>query len=61
MAVVDIAQSLLEDRPYRPAMSREKVISILRNNVDAGHIDPDLTELAITYIDELRDIVDKHP
>jgi HD-GYP domain-containing protein (c-di-GMP phosphodiesterase class II) len=41
-------------------MSREKVISILRNNVDAGHIDPDLTELAITYIDELRDIVDKH-
>lgn len=60
MAVVDIAQSLVEDRPYRPAMSREKVISILRNNVDAGHIDPDLTELAITYIDELRDIVDKH-
>lgn len=60
MAVTDITQSLLEDRPYRPRMSKDKVTTILRNNVEAGHIDPDLTELAIGHLDEITDIVDAY-
>lgn len=60
MAVADITQSLLEDRPYRPAMPLDKVAGILRNNVESGHIDPDLTELAITNLAEIKAIVDEH-
>lgn len=60
MAVADITQSLLEHRPYRPAMSKDKVTALLRNNVQAGHIDPELTELAIAHLDEIMAIVDKH-
>jgi len=60
MAVADIPQSLLEHRPYRPAMSKDKVTALLRNNVQAGHIDPELTELAIAHLDEIMAIVDKH-
>jgi HD-GYP domain-containing protein (c-di-GMP phosphodiesterase class II) len=60
MAVADITQSLLETRPYRPGMPKEKVAGILRNNVEAGHIDPDLTELAISHLDEIMSIVDRH-
>lgn len=60
MAVTDITQSLLEERPYRPPMPQDKVAQILRNNVEAGHIDPDLTELAIANLEEIKEIVDRH-
>ncbi|NLJ81355.1 MAG: hypothetical protein GX335_10060 [Firmicutes bacterium] len=53
MAVADITQSLLEDRPYRKGLSLPKVKEILVHNVQAGRIDPVLTELAL---DNLADI-----
>lgn len=57
MAVVDITQSLLEDRPYRGALSKEKVTQILRNNVEANHLDRELTDLTIAHLDEIVDLV----
>lgn len=59
MAVADIAQSLLEPRPYRPGMSKDKTTQILHNNVQAGHIDPELTDVAIAHLDEIIDLVNK--
>lgn len=57
MAVADITQSLLEDRPYRPALDQDKVTTILHNNVQAGHIDGELTDLAIAHLDQLRGLM----
>ena len=59
MAVADITESLLETRPYRKGMSKEKVRLILYNNVNAGHIDPDLTDLAVAHLDEIMEIVNR--
>lgn len=58
MAVADITQSLLETRPYREGMSKDKVIKILHNNVRAEHIDPNLTDLAIAYLDEIIELAE---
>lgn len=60
MAVADITQSLLEDRPYRPGLSPKKVVEILHNNVRPGHIDPTLTDLAIAHLDEIVELLDRH-
>ncbi len=57
MAVADITQSLFEARPYRKGMSRDKVTKILHNNVQAEHIDPDLTDLAIAHLNEIEELV----
>ena len=57
MAVADISQSLLEERPYRKAMSKDKVTNILYNNVQAGHIDPELTDLAIAHLDDIIELL----
>jgi cyclic di-GMP phosphodiesterase len=38
-AVVDMYDAMTTDRPYRPAMSKEKAIGILKEDVAAGKID----------------------
>jgi HD-GYP domain-containing protein (c-di-GMP phosphodiesterase class II) len=57
MAVADITASLLETRPYREGMSQDKVRQILHNNVNAGHIDAELTDVAIAHLDEIIELV----
>lgn len=57
MAIADITESLLETRPYRVGMSKNKAAKILQNNVTAGHIDPELTELTLAHLDEIAEIV----
>lgn len=57
MAVADITQSLLEERPYRPSLSIIQVTQILKNNVELGNIDPELTNLAIQYLPEIQRLV----
>ena len=59
MAVADITESLLEARPYRTNMSQDKVRQILYNNVKAGHIDSELTDLAVSYLDEITELVNR--
>lgn len=60
MAVADITQSLLETRPYRQGMSKTKVRQILQNNVLAGHIDPDITDVALAHLEQIMELV-HHP
>jgi HD-GYP domain-containing protein (c-di-GMP phosphodiesterase class II) len=59
MAVADITESLLESRPYREGMNQDKVRQILHNNVQAGHIDSELTDLAIAHLDDIMRIINK--
>jgi putative two-component system response regulator len=39
MSVVDSYDALTTDRPYRPAMSKDDALSILREEVDRGRLD----------------------
>ncbi len=41
---LDIYQALMEERPYRQGLSHQKGMFILRDMVDAGLIDSDITE-----------------
>lgn len=58
MAVADITQALLETRPYRQSLGQEKVKAVLRNNVNAGHIDAEIAALAIKHLEEICTLVD---
>jgi HD-GYP domain-containing protein (c-di-GMP phosphodiesterase class II) len=60
LAVVDIYEALTaQDRPYKPAMSPERAIGILRAEVEAGHLDRDIVdffvdkELYTIFLDQL--------
>ncbi len=50
MAVVDIFDALVTDRPYRKAMPREKAFAILREEAAAGKLDQDVTAHLIEMI-----------
>lgn len=45
LAVCDIYQALIEDRPYRPGMSKDKIFLIIDNMVDIGNIDSSVVEM----------------
>ena len=45
MAVADIVTAMTEDRPYRPGMEREKVMSALYSMAANGGIDKNIVEL----------------
>jgi putative two-component system response regulator len=45
MAVVDIYDALITARPYRPALSREEAVGILKKESGAGKLDPNVVEI----------------
>jgi len=45
MAVCDIYQALIEDRPYRPGMRKDKAFTIIDNMVEIGNIDHSVVEM----------------
>lgn len=48
MAITDIYDALVaQDRPYKPAMPREKAFAILREEAERGKLDSELVELFI--------------
>lgn len=49
IAVSDIFQALVQDRPYRKGMLLDKVLSIVREFADSGKLDKDIVELAAKY------------
>ncbi len=51
MAVVDIYDALITDRPYRKGMDKEKVISILRDEGEQGKLDLQIIEYLIEMIE----------
>lgn len=58
MAVADIFSAITEIRPYRPSMSKEQAIRVLREDVDNEAIDGSIVDLLIAnyeQIDSSRD------
>jgi len=49
MAVVDIYDALVTDRPYRKGMSKEKAVTILYQEADEGKLDP----AVVKYLTEM--------
>lgn len=48
MAVADIYDALAApDRPYKPAVSTEKIIKMLKEEAKKGTLDPDVVNLFI--------------
>ena len=47
MAVVDIYDALITDRPYRKGMAREKALSILKEEADEGKLDKRVVDLLL--------------
>ncbi len=51
MAVVDIYDALITDRPYRKALSREKALFILREEAQSGKLDEKMVEVLVQMTD----------
>ena len=51
MAVVDIYDALITDRPYRKGMDKKKVISILRDEGAQGKLDQKIIEYLVEMIE----------
>jgi diguanylate cyclase (GGDEF)-like protein/putative nucleotidyltransferase with HDIG domain len=49
MTVVDCFDSLCEDRPFRPGMSREEAIELLRKD-SGSHFDPKIVDLFVEHL-----------
>ena len=48
ITIADIFDALTEsDRPYKPAISSDKALDIIRGEATAGRLDPDLVEIMI--------------
>ncbi|UCF91968.1 MAG: hypothetical protein JSW39_27485, partial [Desulfobacterales bacterium] len=52
MAVVDIYDALITDRPYRKGMTREKAFSILRAEGAEGKLDQEVVEHLIEMMEK---------
>jgi putative two-component system response regulator len=60
LAIVDMYDALMHDRVYRPAMSEDDVLAIMRQNAGT-HFDPLLLTCFFTQLDEIRRITEEHP
>lgn len=50
MAIVDMYDALVSDRPYRKALSREAALRILREDARMGRLDPAIVETLIEIL-----------
>ena len=60
VAIADVFDALTHDRVYRPAMSLEDALSILRNG-RGSNFDPDLLDLFLEQIPEIEQFAQCHP
>jgi response regulator RpfG family c-di-GMP phosphodiesterase len=56
IAVADVFTALTEDRPYRPGLSPEKSISIIKGMVDKNALDGSIVNKLIEHLDKLNQI-----
>lgn len=56
IAIADIFQALVQDRPYRGGMKIEKVLSILNESVDSGKLDNEIVKLTVKIADKCFEI-----
>jgi HD-GYP domain-containing protein (c-di-GMP phosphodiesterase class II) len=57
MAVADVSTALIEDRPYRKGLAKDRVILLLRQKVGASHLDPAMAELLYDHYGEVEGAV----
>ena len=55
MTVADIFSALTEDRPYRRSMEKEKVIALLREDVQHGLLSQQIVELLVDHYDTINE------
>ncbi len=53
LAVADVFTALTEERPYRPAIPREKAISLLRDMAEKGELDGHVMEILFRHWEEI--------
>ena len=51
IAVADVFQALVQDRPYRKGMTQDEVLEVLRAQAGRGRLDRTLVDLAATHAD----------
>jgi len=61
MAVVDIYDALVTDRPYRKAMTKEKAFAILREETMEGKLDKEVVEILIQMFVSTSDPIHSVP
>lgn len=59
MAVADVLTALSEDRPYRVGMPRDKVMEIIREQVDSGALDARIVDILQVHYGEILDRMEK--
>lgn len=59
MTVADIFSATTEDRPYRKGMSKERVVSILREDAERGKLSKQIVELLVQHYDEINNCREK--
>jgi putative two-component system response regulator len=55
MAIADVYDALVSDRPYKKAFSHEKAVKIILDG-KGEHFDPDLVDLFVKIFDEFNEI-----
>ena len=55
MAIVDVYDALVSDRPYKKGFSHEKAVEIIAEE-KAKHFDPNIVEIFIKVADKFKDI-----
>ena len=56
LAIVDVYDALISERPYKKALSHEKAVDIIANG-SGSHFDPALVEVFISCADEFKKII----
>ncbi|WP_338669547.1 HD-GYP domain-containing protein [Pseudodesulfovibrio methanolicus] len=54
MAIVDIYDAVTQERHYKPAFTRSEAMKILRQEVDEGKLDSDLTDFFLNNIESIE-------
>lgn len=57
VAIVDIYDALIEDRPYRKAMSKEQAFGILKSDAQRGLLDSQIINILIDEVEKSSDFV----
>ncbi|MBF0178036.1 MAG: HD-GYP domain-containing protein [Magnetococcales bacterium] len=63
VAIVDVFDAMVSDRPYKNGMDFDKVMNLIQawgsEGKDGGHFDPDLTKIFVAAREEVREIYNR--
>ena len=61
LAVADVFQALLQNRPYRPALEPEAALGLMREMARRGKLDPDIVETLARNLGACREAATEEP